>query len=63
MRSETDKKLHAEYFDTLPEKEIRRRQDLCEKQIKIAYNQGNLKGLENLRMMAQDLMEAMLRRC
>jgi hypothetical protein len=53
----------AKFFDTLTEREIRRRQTLCEKQLAIAVQANNERGIANLRQMENDLMEAMLRRC
>lgn len=51
------------FYDSLAEKEIRRRQDLCQQQIKIAYDTKNDRGMDKLRIMEEDLMQAMLRRC
>ena len=53
------------FFDSLTEKEIRRRQTLCEKQIALAFAQRgyNDKALANLRKMESDLTDALLRRC
>lgn len=47
------------FFDKLPEKEIRRRQDINQGQIAVA----KLEDLELLRIIEEDLMQAMLRRC
>lgn len=52
----------AEYFPTLSEKEIRRRQDLCQQQIQMAYEQRKADALEDLYRMEQALANEMLRR-
>lgn len=52
----------AAYFDTLSEKQIRQRQDLCNRQIEVAHAQKNDRAIANLRRMEQDLTDAMLRR-
>jgi hypothetical protein len=52
-----------QFFDSLSEKEIRRRQDLCNQQLELAHKSDNKKGIENLQIMERDLTSAMLRRC
>ena len=52
----------SDFFDTLTEKEIRRRQDLCEQQIKLAFEQKNEEALNRLRKTETALTEALLRR-
>ena len=42
----------------LPLRELRRRQDLCGQQIRIAYDTSNTRALKNLRCMEHDLMQA-----
>ena len=51
-----------EFFDKLSEKEIRRRQKLCEIQIGLAFEQRNTEALLRLREIEDQLMQAMLRR-
>lgn len=58
---ETDEKADL-FFATLPDKEIRRRQDLCNQQIERAFAQGNEKALGNLQRMQDALTRAMLAR-
>lgn len=50
------------FFDSLTESEIRRRQDLCEQQLRLAYEQRNADATARLRIMEQALTRAMLRR-
>ncbi len=50
------------YFATLPEFEIRRRQDLCGQQITIAFKRGLIDALEDLQAMDQALARSMLAR-
>jgi hypothetical protein len=57
---ETDKQA-AEFFATLTETEIRRRQDLCSQQIVTAHNSRNLNALTDLRRMEDALTREMLR--
>jgi hypothetical protein len=65
MRTWTDAtdREAAKYFATLDEREIRRRQDLCSAQMKLAYEQRNEDALADLQRMDDALMEAMLCRC
>ena len=48
------------FFDGLPDREIRRRQDINQHQISIAKTEEQL---EFLRVIEDDLMQAMMRRC
>ena len=50
------------FFSTLSEKEIRRRQDLCNQQIKMAYNQKNEDALYDLQRMQKALEREMMNR-
>lgn len=50
-------------FDKMDEKEIRRRQSLCEAQIKTAFTRQNTEALNRLRKVETELMNSMLRRC
>lgn len=59
--NETDAKAKI-FFDSLTESEIRRRQDLCAQQIKMAYDQKNADALTDLRRMEAALTESMLTR-
>jgi hypothetical protein len=52
-----------EFYATLSESEIRRRQGLCEKQMKLAAEQGNERAMADLQRMSDALMGAMLARC
>lgn len=49
-----------EFFDGLPDREIRRRQDINQHQISVARTEEQL---EFLRIVEDDLMQAMMRRC
>jgi hypothetical protein len=51
------------YFRTLDDREIRRRQDLCDQQIARAFKSRNTPALERLRTMEGALTAAMLERC
>lgn len=53
----------AVFFDTLSEREIRRRQDLCNQQIRTAHEHRNTDALADLRRMEDALCASMLRRC
>ena len=50
------------YFRTLTTPEIRRRQDLCDQQIRAAYQHRNDRALADLRRMEDALTREMLRR-
>ena len=50
-------------FRTLDEKEIRRRQAICEAQAKTAHEQGNDRASLDIARQADALMREMLRRC
>lgn len=50
------------FYRTLPEKEIRRRQDLCTQQTARAFQQRNEEALKNLQAMSDALVMAMLER-
>lgn len=52
----------AVLFDTLTTPEIRRRQDLCKAQQRLAYEQGNERAMLDLQRMEESLFQAMLRR-
>jgi len=51
-----------EFFSTLSEREIRRRQDLCRQQLKIAHDRGLTDALIDLQRMEAALTRAMLAR-
>lgn len=51
------------FFATLPDEEIRRRQDLCSQQIVLAHKANSTRALEDLRRMEDALTRAMLERC
>ncbi len=53
----------AEFFATLSDKEIRKRQDLCNIQIAEAHRTQNETALARLRIMERNLTDAMLARC
>lgn len=57
----TDKQA-KKLFKTFSDKEIRRRQELCDSQIKTAYEGKNTKGLKNLQRMRDALDKEMRRR-
>lgn len=50
-------------FRTLPEAEIRRRQDICQAQARTAYEQKNERASLDIARQEQALMREMLRRC
>lgn len=58
---ETDREAD-EFFATLPEKEIRRRQDLCRQQQVLAYEQRNEGASADLQRMDEALARAMMAR-
>jgi hypothetical protein len=58
---ETDTEAE-EFFATLPDREIRRRQDLCSQQIRTAHERRNEDALADLRRMEDALTRTMLRR-
>lgn len=58
---ETDREAQA-FFATLPEREIRRRQDLCFEQIERAHAQRNTDALTDLRRMEDALARSMMER-
>ena len=49
------------FLATLPLRELRRRQDLCDQQVVLATNQRNTRALEALRCMEGDLMLAVMK--
>lgn len=51
-----------EFFATLSDAEIRRRQDLCVQQTRMAYDQRNADALHDLHRMGDALTRAMLTR-
>lgn len=53
----------AIYFDTLSTTEIRRRQDLCTAQLRLAFDQRNEHATIDLQRMQNALTDAVLRRC
>jgi hypothetical protein len=59
--NETDREAD-EFFATLSESEIRRRQDLCVQQIEVAHAQHKTDALEDLRRMEDALCRSMLAR-
>lgn len=50
-------------FRTLPEKEIRRRQDICKAQARLAHEQKNDRAALDIARQDEALMREMLRRC
>jgi hypothetical protein len=58
---ETDAEA-AVFFPTLPEREIRRRQDLCKQQMRLAWEQRNEQASANLQRMSDALTREMFRR-
>jgi hypothetical protein len=58
---ETDREAQV-FFATLPEREIRRRQDLCFQQIAAAHAQRNEDALTDLRRMEDALARSMMER-
>lgn len=50
-------------FRTLPEAEIRRRQDICQAQARTAYEQKNERASLDIARQDAALMREMLRRC
>ena len=59
---ETDAEA-AEFFDTLSVPEMRKRQDLCELQLQMAWDQNNEAALADLHRMQDALFQSMMRRC
>ena len=51
------------HYRTLPEREIRKRQSLCDMQQRTAYEHRNEPAMRNLAVMSDALMAAMLERC
>lgn len=58
---ETDREA-AEFYPTLSEREIRRRQDITAQQIGMAHRQGNEDALADLRRQEDALTREMMRR-
>ena len=51
------------HYRTLPDREIRKRQSLCEAQQRTAYEHRNESAMRDLTVMSDALMAAMLERC